>query len=191
MVNKLTVQVHLTIFFLQIGFPPPYPKRKKRGHVLVNKLKVQVLRNHLTMFCSGLLTHPVLACFIALKWHNLKWYFWAQTFLFLFFLASYYFYIIDIFMEDQSRTQNKTDSNQTQTQTLSHFLEELPATTLSWFELVFAICTIMLILYELYQMYWTGFGNYIKDIENWVQNFVYATAIDISNCKQTPFTLYL
>ncbi len=152
-----------------------YPERKRKNHALVYSLKFNIKKNRLNKFFSGLLTHPVLACFIALKWHNLRKHFWAHTFLFLFFLASYYFYIIDIFMEDQSRTQNEIDSNQTQT--LPHFLEELPATTLSWFELVFAICTITLIMYELYQMYWTGFKNYIKDIENWIQSFVYATAI--------------
>ena len=185
---------------------------------MVNKLKVQVLRNHLpnnifsgllvhpisllahsiskkekkrsclgkqvnsssskksspNNIFSGLLAHPLLACFIALKWDNLKKYFWAHTFLFFSFLAFYYLYIIDIFMEDYSPLQNQTDSNQTQT--LPYFLEELPARR-SWFELFLAICTIMLILYEFYQMYWTGFGKYWKDIENWLQLFVYATAI--------------
>ena len=83
-------------------------------------------------------------------------------------------------MEDPWRTRSKLNQTQTrsklnQTQTQTHFFEELTAVW-SWFELFFAICTGMLILYELYQIYWTGW-NYLKDIENWIQNFVYATAI--------------
>ena len=122
----------------------------------------------------GLLAHPVLACFIALKWNKVWWYFLAHTILFLFFLAFYYTYIIRIFMAGHEHHKHQTGKNAIVT--LPHFLAEFPAWW-SFFELFFLICTLLLIISELYQMCRSGFSNYIKDTENWIQIFVFGTAM--------------
>ena len=123
-----------------------------------------------------MLSHPVLACFIALKWHKVWWYFLAHTFVFLVFLASYYTYIIHIFTVDHSLLHNQTDPRSAENKaTLPPFMEEFPS---SWscVELVFAISTTMMITSEIYQMCRSHY-KYFKDTENWIQIFVFGTAI--------------
>ena len=135
-----------------------------------------------------MLAHPVLACFIALKWNKVWRYFLAHTILFLVFLASYYSYIIRIFMVDHSHHNQTAGSLSGNITTLPGFLEEFPAWW-SCIELVFAICTTLLIGSELYQVYKSGWQNYLKDTENWIQIFIFGTAIFAMSSRQYILTL--
>ena len=137
-----------------------------------------------------MLAHPVLACFIALKWNKVWWYFFAHTILFLVFLVSYYTYIIHIFMADHKHHHNQTNPGLTEdTTTLPPFLAELPAWW-SFFELVFAISTFLLIISELFEIWLLSrFRNYIKDTENWIKIFVFGTAIFAMASRQYILTI--
>ena len=132
----------------------------------------------------------MLACFIALKWNKVWWYFFAHTILFLVFLISYYTYIIHIFMADHKHNHNQTNPElREDTTTLPPFLAELPAWW-SFFELIFAISTFLLIISELFEIWLLSrFRNYIKDTENWIKIFVFGTAIFAMASRQYILTI--
>ena len=153
-------------------------KKENCSKSFIGKFQSSNIIKITSIFFSGLLAHPVLACFIALKWKKVWRYFLAHTILFFLFLVSYYTYIIRIFMADHQIQQNQTDSRfNDKNDTLPFFLEELPAAWWSWVELLFFIFTLLLIISELYQMCRSGISNYFKDTENWIQIFVFLTAI--------------
>ena len=49
-----------------------------------------------------LLGHPVLACFVAMKWDRLLPYFYAHTAMFFLFLANFYGYIVYLMTKHHS-----------------------------------------------------------------------------------------
>ena len=98
-----------------------------------------------------------------------------HSLLFFIFLATYYTYIISIFMSNHTEKEKLKDNKKVENINLPFFMEEFPAWW-SWMELIFAISTILLIVVEIYQMWKSGFKYYIKDTENWIQIFVFLTA---------------
>ena len=89
--------------------------------------------------------------------------------------------------EHHKQNQTALQSNKCTT-TLPFFLQEFPAWW-SFVELVFLICTTLLIISELYQVCRSGIKNYIKDTENWIQIFVFGTAIFSMVSRQYILTL--
>ena len=124
--------------------------------------------NHL-----DLLGHPVLACFVAMKWDRLLAYFYAHTAMFFVFLANYYGYIvylmtsnIDQLMVSKGQEDNRNCKNYTIT--LPHFLTTWDDSGFFVCELLFLLSSLIFLCSEIVQMvrlgkyYWKEHGNYIQ-----------------------------
>ena len=121
-----------------------------------------------------LLGHPVLACFVAMKWDRLLPYFYAHTAMFFLFLANFYGYIVYLMTTHHSDLAiwNGKDTN---TRTCKDMVIHLPWFLQTWddsgffvCELFFLLSTLLFLCSEIVQMsrlgkyYWKEHGNYIQ-----------------------------
>ena len=121
-----------------------------------------------------LMGHPVLACFVAMKWERVISYFYAHTAVFFLFLANYYGYIVylmsthydDLFVWDGK--ENNTRICKEQVIFLPWFLETWDSSGFFVCELLFLLSTLLFLCSEIVQMtrlrkyYWKEHGNYIQ-----------------------------
>lgn len=151
----------------------PNPKlvcRIKGTHTLIfNQIK-QILP-------PELMCHPVMACFITLKWKKILMYFACHILLLLFFLISFYFYIRCIFQFMQVEGTESGNKNTQKATTLPFFLTDTSKPSLFLVEGVFAISTLLLCSLEIYQLFHLKCQNYWKQFENWNQTFVITSAV--------------
>ena len=134
-----------------------------------------------------LLGHPVLACFVAMKWNRLLAYFYAHTALFFLFLANYYGYLIFLMTSNFSRlmVSNGTESNRNcknNTITLPPFLTTWDSSAFIVCELLFLLSTLLFLSSEIVQMVRLKW-NYLKEHGNYIQLFVISSAFVAMGAK--------
>ena len=128
---------------------------------------------HLELMC-----HPVMACFITLKWKKVLKYFAFHIVILFFFLLSFYFYIRHIFKYVPDLPDGVTERRMVLNSTsLPFFLTDTSKTRVFVAEAVFVICTLLLISLECYQLLHLNCKGYWKQTENWNQTFAIASAV--------------
>ena len=122
--------------------------------------------------------HPVMACFITLKWKKVLKYFAFHIVILFFFLLSFYFYIRHIFKYVPDLPDGVTERRMVLNSTsLPFFLTDTSKTRVFVAEAVFVICTLLLISLECYQLLHLNCKGYWKQTENWNQTFAIASAV--------------
>ena len=120
--------------------------------------------------------HPVMACFITLKWKKVIKYFAFHIVILLSFLLSFYFYIRHIFKYvPDGVTERIIVLNSTMTSPF--FLTDTSKKRILFAEALFAICTLLLFSLEFYQLLHLKCKGYWKQTENWNQTFAIASAV--------------
>ena len=128
-----------------------------------------------------LLGHPVLACFVAMKWERLLAYFYVHTAMFFLFLANYYGYIVYLMNTNYSSlmafdgSENNTRKCKNNTIYLPYFLQTWDSSGFFVCELLFLLFTILFVSSEIVQMIRLRW-NYTKELGNYIQLFVIVSA---------------
>lgn len=145
-----------------------------------------------------MLSHPLLAVFIKLKWKKVMKYFVVHTMVFLLFLITYYMYIKTVFeYKDVGNTTTVEQPSQVNQHAVNESENEKTFLSVPPFlgghkgfcivnEILFLLMTVLLFLLECLQLYKLGW-NYWKQYENMRQLFIIGTAI-VAMCLK-PYTL--
>ena len=158
----------------------------KQSTVVKDLLELQMVkRNNSNKAIQSLLTHPLIATFIALKWEKTKWYFYTTSVIFIIFLALYSSIVTYFFNRPElyCRYTIQILCNETQLENQKDWYW----VDFQYFEVVkglYLTLFVLLLLIEIYQASKLKM-QYFKELENYIEWFVLISALITMIFKET------
>ena len=153
---------------------------------------------------TGLISHPVIATFIHLKWNRTKLFFYINSLIFAIFLAIFSLYIFHLFSQPDEKLcradtlvarinfpsaspQTKSECSESKVLARDNFFKKLhdegaPIYT-QWDQALLSIFLAILVGFEVYQSYVLRM-QYLMELENYVEWFVFISAFVTIVMKQ-------